>query len=580
VTTATTNSNSADDGRLVYRKLRQTWRCERRHTHLQAVCRLAIWLLSLFLLTWLVDWMFELPPAGRITLLAVNLAALLWVIYRHWWSQLHRFDPARTALQVERNYPQLRSLLISYVQFGPDSPEGARAPAALLNAMRRQAVEATTPIDFRRIVSFADLKRIALFAGAVVLAFGLVSINWSDHLRVLAQRLIAPTADVRYPTRTRVLETTGDLRIRQGDDVIIEAVAAGLVPQQGRLHIRPEGGQWQQLPLTRADGEPTAAGASNGASIRFARSFDRLLRGFEFYVEIGDDMGERHRVQVVAPPRMQDVAVTVTPPDYTGEETWVAEQLNLVDVPEGSRVHWRLTFDGPMQSVHMLREARGEEEATERIEMRLSEGGTVAEAELGLDESVSYGFEYVESSYGYSFAPEVRNFVQVVVDSPPRPLLLEPMTDERATVKRQLRLRYRLADDYGVGGAKLVLRREQTERDAEVHEVPLDVPPRSVIEGEQTIALRRAVPEVAPGDIVTYWIEAVDERDLPDRPPQPGESGVRRLTIVTEAEYLEYVRELVRQQMEQIRQFRDLEDEAAATLDELRERGPVAPEAP
>ena len=262
---------------LVEAKLRKAWRKERRYYHGDGLAHFLVWLLALILVDLLVDWLFLLPGTGRLVLLGVNLVALGWVLWHYWLRHLRPYNPVRVALQVERRHPELESLLVSYVQLAGDSPEATYASPSLLRVLRRQTFEVTRPIDFREIISYRELKRIAALSLAVIAFFGLYSVNWSEHLEVLFRRLLDPTSKLGYPTRTTIDWVTGDVTLRQGDSITIGARAGGLLPARGTLTVEPRGGEEERIPIFPGEEET-----------EFAYRFREVFQPFDYSVRLGD----------------------------------------------------------------------------------------------------------------------------------------------------------------------------------------------------------------------------------------------------------------------------------------------------
>ncbi len=332
--------------KLIDRKLRRAWHKERRYHHFRAACQVALWAVALILIDFGLDWLLRLPYYGRVMLLAFNGAVLAWALWHHWLRYLRRYDPVRVALQVEARNPELESLLVSFVQLREKEGEAAYASPQLLDAMRRQAGEATAPLDFKRIISYTQLRRIGLVSLAAVLFFTAISINWRDYFHALVIRLINPAANVDYPTRTQIVEITGDLVVQQGERVVIEVRAEGQVPQEGKLLVRPVDGEWERLPLLQ--NEPR----------QFACRFPDVYQSFDYRVKIGDDESRRHRVVVVPPPQIVDTSVIVKFPQYTGGQTSEKDTLN-VQAPERTEITWQLTLDQPLAEAELILDSPG-----------------------------------------------------------------------------------------------------------------------------------------------------------------------------------------------------------------------------
>src|ERR1035437_8710616 len=112
----------------IHVKLRKAWRKERRFVHTRGLCSMLLWAVALVLMDFVIDWLFLSSTAvgdfgsavGRLALLAIDLAVLAFIAWRRWLRLLRGFDPVRVALQGENRHPELKSLLVSYIQLeGP-----------------------------------------------------------------------------------------------------------------------------------------------------------------------------------------------------------------------------------------------------------------------------------------------------------------------------------------------------------------------------------------------------------------------------------------------------------------------------
>ncbi|MFO8015205.1 MAG: DUF4175 family protein [Phycisphaerae bacterium] len=537
----------------IERRLRRAWKRQRHVLAARGVCHLLLWTAGLGLADFLIDWLLVLPGYGRLALLCVNVAVLGWVAWHQWLRHVRRYDPLRVALRVEDRHPDLRSLLVSYVQL--DEAEAARAHLSpdLVRAARRLAVEATRPIDFREIVHWRDVRRVALFCGGAVLVAAALSLNWPDFAATFARRLFNPKAEVAYPTRTTVLRVTGSVTVPQGAPLDLQARAGGVLPKAGTLWIRPAGGNWERLLMPRTDGGT------------YAYRFEQVLRDMTYRVRLGDATSETFTVRVVPAPRIVETRVDLAYPDYTGLADETAENLHL-EVPAGTTAAVRVTLDRP------LRRAEAVAESGEAAPMTLGPEGRTASRTWTVDESVQFRFRWTEAEHGFAYDDAVHHVIRAIPDAAPRAEILAPARDAKATTAKRLDLRYRAADDYGVARAAVVY---------QVNDGPEQRLPARTFQGKRVEdawpwTLREAIPTLAEGDTVTFAVEVADNRGGGDG-PQVARSQSLRLDIVSVAEYLRYVAEERARLFKDIRDVYEDETEASAQVGTLKEEAPRPP---
>ena len=163
-------------------------------------------------------------------LLVINVFVLGYVLWNEWLKHLKPFDPVIVALEVETRHPELASVLVSYTQF-KEGDGGQNVSAELVEAMRQQARDLTRSIDFREVVDFAQIRKLLMASAGITLFFLVISVNWQSHATSLLRRLAG--VDANYPTRTQVVNVSGDRVVRIGDPVVVTAGAEGVIPRQG-----------------------------------------------------------------------------------------------------------------------------------------------------------------------------------------------------------------------------------------------------------------------------------------------------------------------------------------------------------
>ncbi|MCU0878547.1 MAG: hypothetical protein MUF06_12240, partial [Pirellulaceae bacterium] len=294
--------------REIDRKLLETWRRERSLFHARGWCHLAMWVVGLFLFDLVSDWSFGLPGPARLVLLASNLAILAWVGYHQWWAALRRYDPLRVSLAVERLNPDLKNLLVSYVQLDLGRDDPSRASRQLIEAVRQEAVRQAEPLDFLAVVDFRRIRNLLLATAVVLLAFTLSGAFAAEFYRVLAIRLADPNSSLGYPTRTQILEETGDQSVQQGKPLRLSLTAGGEVPDEALLQIRYGDGPWEKVRLP-VDEDDT-----------FTYDVKQCSGSFVYRFRVGDAVSPRYyTVEVVPAPQIVQSIVTLRYPKYANQ---------------------------------------------------------------------------------------------------------------------------------------------------------------------------------------------------------------------------------------------------------------------
>ncbi len=548
----TDESTTGRAGPSVERKLRRAWRRQRRFHNTRGLCHLLLWAGGLGLADFIVDWLFLLPGYGRVLLLAINVGTLIWVAWHSWLRHLRRYDPVRVALEVERRHPDLLSLLVSYVQLDEDREDAAHVSPTLIRAAKRLAVAATAPIDFREIIHWADLTRVAVFSACVVLVCGGLSLNWPEFFSTLAYRLLNPAARIAYPTRTTIERITGDLTVPQGAPVTLEAECNGLVPASGTLWIKPTGGEWERVLMPQTGPQ------------RFAYRFEQVLRDFTYRLRLGDARSEVYRIRAVPSPHVVRTRVRLDYPAYTGLADTDADSLHL-QVPEGTKVSLDLGCDRPLRKAEVM------EEGGVASPMPLDAAGRAAAFAWTVTQSFAFRFRWTEREHGFVYEGDVTYFVRMIPDVPPDVQILSPAEDDKATPAKRLAVRYRAADDYGIAKAAVIY----SVNEGPEQRLAAEPPDRTPVDGQVSWPLKETIQGLKVGDTLKFAVEVADNR-TGEAGPNVARSQARRLDIVTVAEYLRHVAEKRARLFKEIRAMHEQETDASVEVKALKDEAPPA----
>ncbi|MDP6525989.1 MAG: hypothetical protein QGI24_06330 [Kiritimatiellia bacterium] len=543
------NEETTAQGRKsIEAKLRRAWKQERRFYHLRGISRLMVWLFTMILLDLLIDWqiLFRSRISGRelLILFAVNLGVLAWVLWHEWLRFLKPYHPEIVALEVEDKHPELASLLITYTQLKGPALEATGASPALLEAMRKQAVLKTKPLDFREVVNFRQLRNLLLVATGTLLLFSAVTFNWTSHMQSLLLRMLG--AEVAYPTRTQIVSMSGDMTVKQGETIRIRAQATGKIPDEGRVYVRSEDETtWQILPLART------------GSDEFFRQMPELYEDLVYRVRIGDARSETFTITVSPPPEIVAAKVQLTYPLYMRDNGAPAAGADLnLEVPMDTHIAWDLRCRPPVTA---LKVKMGEK----TIDATIDASGTRATFEIVATNTFKYTFIWTEREHGFTY-DDVLHVIRVVEDRIPDVELIHPSGDRLATTNKTVKILARATDDHGLAEATLVysLNGQKEER---VEMRPLKGVSEDI---DHNWVPKKTLPDLKEGDVLSFFLEVSDRR-----PPEGSHiniSAARRLSIVSEDQYLEWFRNELKAQREKIVRARKSEKKARDEVENLK----------
>jgi len=514
----------AADILLIERKLRRTRRRYILTRLVSGSAVVAFWVVGLASASFAADYMFGLPPLGRLFLLVIS-AVLVAVAAARWVAlPLVRVpDDDRLALMVEAEHPGLASSLISTVQLSRQPARRRRGvSAALIRALQAATVERVRSMNFPAVVPVRQALRLAALVMVLSATAWVVASRHEAVFSVWLDRFSHPlTSTAEYPARTQIEVLTGDTIVPRGEDVEIAALASGEVPRRGTLHLRPRGGAWQKLDLVPA--EPGSA--------RFTAKLSRLLETTEYYVELGDSRSEVHTLDVVARPRVTELAARYQLPAYAGGGTRESPTGD-VDVLVGTWVDLIVTTNKPVVKAAL-------ELGRITLPMRSDEQGRLR-ARFQVREDGTYTVQ-LRDSLGLANRDPIVHLVRALEDRSPRVTVRKPGRNIDTTPVASLPIEFQVKDDFGVsavelryaiqkpvptgmtlGGEEGVSASESATEPAQGAAVvpeftyatlPLAGPFRGkLVRGQHILEFEQL--GVAEGDTVVYSIWAADNRDL------------------------------------------------------------------
>jgi len=549
-------TSRADD-----RPLQRTPTLERVLERLSAKLTRQIWLFGLgTLLAWLSAWLLfafladyglRVPQGVRVlhTLVAVVLPC--WCAWRYLLRPLgRRPDRASTAVLLERARPQTSDLFVSAVQLQQrERVEGARE---LIDDVLREAERQAHGAQLQGVLDESPArKRAALGGGSVALLAGL-SLAFPELARTFVLRAFDPS--VRWPQRTHltleiplgaekaaVESKDGELfvRVARGSDVPILVRASGLAPDEIQLQLRG------------ADALSITASSDD--------TYRTLLRSLQQDVELrasgGDDDGSnaRARIQVLSPPDVSGLAMSIEPPAYSGLPARVEFDRD-VEVLAGSR----------LQVSVLTQPAEARAQARLLPEDRLVELGPLAfpAREAGAEPLPGRGFELLaleslrlrfelQDEHGLKNPDPGLFGVRVFADEKPQVSIYSPARAEFDTlVGGWIPLRARASDDFGIAAMQWSVRSPGDESAPPPREIEWRVIADGERESDETravVALAGARLEVtALGDAARPVVEGAQytlEVLANDNRPGAAEAGAARsaalhVRVVSTEEFL------------------------------------------
>lgn len=489
---------------------------------------LVIVCLSDFLLRWESVW------ARLILLSALAGFALLAAVgtFRRW----RRVSLVQTALEIEHEHPKRGSGLASSIEFLRVPSYDAFAGSPQL----RQQVIATATHGWRdahprEFVDSLPLRRALAILTAVVAAAGAIALVDLGLTQTALARIFHPFQHRPWPRVNHLVLDDVPEKMARGANFRVELYDKNHnLPSAAMIHFRYRDSHGKRVLISRP---------MERRGDRMTATWHNVMQSFDVWATGGDDQDmEPQTVEVVIPPRVSNLNLTLVPPGYT--RLPARSSGPNVEAFYGTAVRVLAEFDQPLlQSA--LKTSLGEtwpmEITQNELRAKLSE---IPENEWRLSEEEYYWIAYTDRD-GIECGSEEDSYpIRIIRDQPPtvemvpaaEPLLAAANASIPMSIRvednlavQEIQLRYHVAADESANSEISVFEQKTPPTwEAGAYERDLNSI-RDRISLEYTWDLS-SVSGIEPGDRLAFYATATDFQ------PAEGRSASREVRIVTTAE--------------------------------------------
>jgi hypothetical protein len=509
----------------------------RRHRSVnvtEQLARIVAFAIMLVTLQMFLDWMMNLDIFVRFLFLAADIALLVHYARRHLMPLLAKAPQIEaSALLVERHYPKLRGRVIAAVQLS--KPGYTRDSPELVQAIQQDTDLRTASMNFGDIVPTRGMNR------RLLIAFAVAGI-WAGYLFLCAPGSIALLERVflipaKVPRKTQVVCLTGDKTIPEGDSVLLEAQAEGIVPSHGRATLVDDTGRVQEIDMDREKDFPN----------RFSLTVTSVDHPFRYTITLNDGDAGPFDIKTVPRPNVTTIDCTQVYPAYTG-------------LPDLKRTVGNLALlAGSKLKIHAITNSKVVQASLKLIgldkTLPLTIGGTndtdlTGEIDIPVDKLTAFSIQLTNEA-GVTSGDQTQYRIDLIPDRPPTVDLTAPEgLQELYTLKAKPNLAFIATDDYGVAKLTLCYRfvkdEDDTTTDADTNATPPPaVPPTRIpldlagaipvtYKGHYVYDLAAIKPPITEGMTIEYWIEAQDANNVTG--PGISESEHHVIKVVSAAE--------------------------------------------
>lgn len=475
-----------------------------RRKHLFVQCGggvvLALGALALALMAgMLLDWWLDLPWAVRALIAAADLALLGYILWNYvvvpWQEQP---DDDAVALFVEKGKPEFRSRLIASLQLTRPAALAPNTAVALVRRLVEETEALAKSIDFTEVVRTERFRRLLLWCGVFVGVAVFIFVKGEDVTRDLLLRALL-SQETLVPRKTRVVWTTGDLKVGRGDTINLEALAKGVIPETGTLIAR--------YSISRSVEYPMEVSPTNRA--RFSRTFENMQESFSYTVRVNDGTSRSAEVTVVDRPALTGIECQQIYPEYTKLGTVRRSPGDLV-LLSGSRLQIKATGNKPLKSAVVRLVG-----ITNEIVAAIATGAPQeAMAEIPIPTNSLAGFSvHLFDHDGFESRDDAIYRIDLLPDKAPVVRITYPdRKEELITTRATVLVGFEALDDFAV--QKVFLKYRIEGGDEKSVEMALEDTSQRSLRRRYDWKVGAIKPAVAIGQSLEYWIEVHDNNNV------------------------------------------------------------------
>lgn len=459
---------------------------------------------SLFALTLssVCEIIFDFGVAGKLSLLIVTTIPFLFVCIKFVIPNLARYfispgtsDINDIALEVGTQFPELKDRLRNAVEL-LSSEKSQFYSIELALAYIEKIFEQASHLNILSALKYKVETRAKIFSSVSVIAAAAAFFLFPSQVPNALARII--NFAERSPNALSIVVSPGDIQLSRGDTLKIETklglISARTLPSNIVLNEKYD----NEREFEKHNVKQIAEG-------KYFFQIPNVRSNMTYFVSTGNQDSREYHVNVVDLPLVQDFAVTLVYPAYTGKATeTLQENIGDFSALAGTRVEVALHSNKDLKSAKI-----SFDDSTQK---NLIVSGTNANGTFVVDKTSRYSFRLLDADSLRNRDP-ILYTVHAVDDEFPVCEITYPGKDVDLSRDMQLPLRIRIGDDYGF--TKLMLEYKlinskfaPPEKDYHAVEIPL----QTKFAGDQEIPYTWDLTSLnlVPEDVISYHARVFD----------------------------------------------------------------------
>ncbi len=525
-------------------------------TQLEQVCRRRLWrqwlaascwalaalLVAMLFLAGLDRGLRVADRAGRV-MLTICLLGVGVSVARRWWQAISKCgaSPLQIAQEVEQQHPELRDVVGNAWHFARQAESDPTAGSeSLRRAVVLRATTAVEKVDWQQLVPRQPLRRAVLTLLSVLIVISTLRWFLPQSVETGFVRLTNPYNSAEWPREHDLQFVDPPALLAAGEDLVLQLRdSRGTLPEAVEVDFRSKHrGRWQVE-------QQTYAGNRKQLEVRAAN----VQGALQFRATGGDHQTMAwHSLEVVPPPRVEKLQLTVYPPAYTQlpARTWAAGE----PIYAGSKLELHGRIDQPVEQVVLI-SAKGKQ-LTARVSKDNPDFSIMPTA-WRVEQSDTYQLRITTAS-GLAVSAAKTIDLEVQTDHPPQVRWIEPIEDLVVLPGAAVPLVVEASDELALREINLLYHRsdqpQDNEKRVQLWKASADSSAGVVRKQQVGHVWSMAALTLRPGTVIQLHAEASDAK-----PSSGRTTRALRLNVVSDEQLWQQILRRQTQVVEQLAQL-------------------------
>lgn len=440
-------------------------------------------LLAYFLFATLIEYNLWLAKGIRLSLFLLFFGAIGYCLFRFlrepllWWLSGRGIGKEQSAKIIGQSFPTIQDRLLNFLQLSALSSNRN----VLVEASLEQKASSFEGFSFESIIDLGENKRHLKYLAIPFILFAIIFF--------VNQKIFTQSTD-------RIIHFGQEFAPQAPFEFIIENEKLVAFPNEDFvLQIRLKGDAIPNASYLIADQQRLKMEALKDEE--FTYTFEKLQQDFSFQIEAAGFYSSPFKIKIVNRPELLDLKVLVQFPRYIGRQAQELINTGNLEIPEGTRIKWKLNTSNTQQASIFFTSDKGPEQ---------------------IQQSDNQLFEYSKNFFSpneYSIILENENsknkdriayHVDVIKDQYPT-ILLDHLKD--SVLFKSIVLGGNIQDDYGLSSLVLHYQITGKERSEESNVIPIQITPG---QSQQNFFYHWTLDslKLQAGDRLQYYVEVWD----------------------------------------------------------------------